>query len=57
MQRADVLDTFDMTDRVVIVTGGSRGIGRAFVDGFAAMGAKVVVARPLVARRCLSPPT
>ena len=44
MQRADVLNTFDMTDRVVIVTGGSRGIGRAFVDGFAAMGAKVVVA-------------
>jgi len=44
MDRDALLGTFDLTDRVVIVTGGSRGMGRAFVEGFAAMGAKVVVA-------------
>lgn len=44
MDRTTLLDRFDLTDRVVIVTGGSRGIGRAMVDGFAAMGARVVVA-------------
>ena len=30
--------------KTALVTGGSRGMGRAFVEGFAAMGAKVVVA-------------
>lgn len=44
MDRNALLGRFDLTDRVVIVTGGSRGIGRAMVDGYAAMGAKVVVA-------------
>jgi NAD(P)-dependent dehydrogenase (short-subunit alcohol dehydrogenase family) len=44
MDRRTLLDRFDLTDRVAIVTGGSRGIGQAVVEGFAAVGAKVVVA-------------
>jgi NAD(P)-dependent dehydrogenase (short-subunit alcohol dehydrogenase family) len=35
---------FDMSDRVVIVTGGTRGIGRALAEGYVCAGAKVVVA-------------
>jgi NAD(P)-dependent dehydrogenase (short-subunit alcohol dehydrogenase family) len=34
----------DFTDRVVVVTGGSRGIGAAIAGAFAALGAMVVVA-------------
>src|ERR1700754_4926376 len=35
---------FDMSDRTVIVTGGTRGIGLALAEGFVLAGANVVVA-------------
>ncbi|GMU79919.1 MAG: putative short chain dehydrogenase/reductase [Acidimicrobiia bacterium] len=45
MDRGALLDSlFDLSGRVAIVTGGSRGIGRAMAGAFAALGARVVVA-------------
>lgn len=41
---SDLSDLFDLTGKVAVVTGGSRGLGRAMVDAFAASGADVVIA-------------
>ena len=35
---------FDFTDKVVLITGASRGLGRAYACGFAGLGAKLVLA-------------
>ena len=43
MNRTLLRDLFDMTGRVVVVTGGTRGIGRALAQGYACAGAKVAV--------------
>src|SRR5436189_6347311 len=37
-------DLFDMTGKVAVVTGGSRGLGREMVLAFAERGADVVIA-------------
>ena len=44
MDREELRSLFDLSGRVAIVTGGTRGIGRSLSEGFVASGAKVVVA-------------
>lgn len=43
-EREALMGTFDLDGRVAVITGGSRGIGRAVAEGFAACGARVVIA-------------
>ena len=37
------MSPFDLSGKVAIVTGSSRGIGRAIAEGLAAQGARVVI--------------
>ncbi len=44
MNRERFHQQFDLTNRTAIVTGASKGIGKAIAEGFAALGANVVIA-------------
>ena len=42
-EQRSAAELFDLTGRIALVTGGTRGLGRAMVLGFAAAGADVIV--------------
>ena len=48
MDRTAFDQLFDLSDRTVIVTGGTRGIGLALAEGFVLAGARVVVVGAVV---------
>ena len=39
----DIKKKFDLTGKVAVITGASKGIGKSMVEGLAQSGAKVVV--------------
>src|SRR5687767_7387872 len=43
MNKGKTLDLFDLSGKVAIITGSSRGIGRAIAEAYADAGAKVVI--------------
>jgi NAD(P)-dependent dehydrogenase (short-subunit alcohol dehydrogenase family) len=44
MPAVDIASLYDLTGRVAIVTGGSRGLGRSIASGLVAAGARVTIA-------------
>ena len=45
---------FDLTGRAAIVTGGSKGLGRAMAEGLASVGADVVIVSRLTLEQMLA---
>ena len=44
MNNKSITEYFDLSGKVAVVTGGSRGLGLAMSSAFAAVGANVVIA-------------